>query len=67
MSMAIVFKVFKDSSLITPQGELKIGRIFPTKKAARKARYYYHCTESGTDIYINRSHAGKKRFAVIGG
>jgi hypothetical protein len=66
MSIATVFKVFKDSSLITPRGEFKIGRIFLTKKAALKARYYYHCTESGTDIYIHRNHAGKKRFAVIG-
>jgi hypothetical protein len=66
MSIATVFKVFRNSSLITLRGEFKIGRIFPTKKAARKSRYYYHCTESGTDIYIYRSHAGKKRFALIG-
>jgi hypothetical protein len=41
MSVITVLKVFKNSSLITSQGEFKIDRVFPTGKAANKARYFY--------------------------
>jgi hypothetical protein len=66
MNIATVLRVFKNSSLITPQGEFKISRVFDDGKAANKARYYYHCTENGIAIYARNSGKGKSTFAVIG-
>ena len=66
MSVATVLKVFKNSSLITPQGEFKISRVFDNGKAASKARYHYHCTENGIAIYIRRTNAGTRKFAIAG-
>jgi hypothetical protein len=66
MSVATVLRVFKNSSLITPQGEYTISRVFSDGKAARKARYYYHCTENGIPIYARHNKKGKFVFAVIG-
>jgi hypothetical protein len=65
MSVATVLRVFKNSSLITAQGEFKISRIFDNRKAARKARYRYYCTDNGISIYARRTSAGTKKFAVI--
>ncbi|MDR2629977.1 MAG: hypothetical protein LBC60_03540 [Spirochaetaceae bacterium] len=65
MNVATVLRVFKNSSLITPQGEFKISRIFRTAKAATKAGYVLHITNNDIAIYAN--HRGKKtaRFAII--
>ncbi|MDR2785441.1 MAG: hypothetical protein LBB83_05965 [Treponema sp.] len=65
MSVAIVLRVFKNSSLITEQGEFKISRVFDNGGAARKARYHYHCTENGLVIYSRRTNRGIYKFAVI--
>jgi hypothetical protein len=65
MSVATVLRVFKNSSLIIPQGEFKISRVFPSGKAARKARYHYHCTDNGVSIYARNGRKGKSTFAVI--
>jgi hypothetical protein len=64
MSVATVLRVFKNSSLITPQGEFKISRVFPSGKAANKARYHYHCTDNGIAIYVRRNKTGRAVFAV---
>jgi hypothetical protein len=61
-----VLRIFKNSTLIMPQGEFKISRIFPTGKAANKAGYVSHCTSNGIDIYTRRNSNRKARFAVIG-
>jgi hypothetical protein len=37
MSIATVLRVFKNSSLITEQGEFKISRVFDNGRAANKA------------------------------
>jgi hypothetical protein len=66
MSVATVLKVFKNSSLVTEQRELKISRVFPTSKDACKARYHYHCTENGVVIYTRRINTGTSKFAVVG-
>jgi hypothetical protein len=66
MSVATVLRVFKNSSLITAQGEYKISRIFPSGKAANKAGYVHHITSNGIDIYTNRHGKRAARFAVIG-
>jgi hypothetical protein len=66
MSVAAVLRVFKNSSLITEQGEFKISRVFNDGKAANKARYHYHCTEHGVAIYSRRTNAGTSKFAVVG-
>jgi hypothetical protein len=63
---AAVFKVFKNSSLVTPQGEYKISRIFPNGKAAQKARYVYHNSDNGIPICTRRTVTGKTKYALIG-
>jgi hypothetical protein len=65
MSVATVLRVFKNSSLITEQGEYKISRVFNDDTAARRARYQYHQTVNGTAIYTRRSRKGKSIYAVI--
>jgi hypothetical protein len=67
MSVATVLRVFKNSSLITAQGEYKISRVFHTRRAARNARYHYFCTDNGISIYIRSNKKGESKFAVIGG
>jgi hypothetical protein len=64
--MATVLRVFKNSSLITAQGEFKISRVFNNRKAAGKARYRYYCIDNGISIYARRSKEGKQKFAIIG-
>jgi hypothetical protein len=66
MSVTTVLRVFKNSSLITEQGEFKISRVFDTAGAANKARYQYHCTENGIAIYSRRTNTGTSKFAVVG-
>jgi hypothetical protein len=63
--VATVLRVFKNSSLITAQGEFKISRVFNNRNAARKARYHYYCTDNGISIYARRNKKGKSVFAVI--
>jgi hypothetical protein len=65
MSVATVLRVFKNSSLITEQGEFKISRVFDDGKAANKARYHYHCTDNGITIYARRDKTGTSLFAVV--
>lgn len=66
MCVINIFKVFKNSSLVTEQGEIKISRVFPNGKAAKKARYVYYCSDNGIPIYTRRTAAGKTKYAVIG-
>jgi DNA-directed RNA polymerase specialized sigma54-like protein len=66
MSVATVLRVFKNSSLVTERGEFKISRVFDNAGAASKARYRYHCTESGVTIYSRHTEAGTNKFAVVG-
>ena len=65
MSITTVLRVFKDSSIITPQGEFKISRIFRSGKAAKKAGYFHHVTSNGIAIYTNRCSKKASHFAVI--
>jgi hypothetical protein len=65
MSVATVLKVFKNSSLVTEQGEIKINRVFDNAGAAHKARYHYHCTENDIAIYTRRNKSGNQLFAVV--
>jgi DNA-directed RNA polymerase specialized sigma54-like protein len=65
MNVATVLRVFKNSSLVTEQGEFKISRVFDNAGAASKARYRYHCTESGVTIYFRNGKKEKTTFAVI--
>ena len=64
MGIATVLRVFKNSSLITPQGEFKISRVFDNAGTARKAGYVHHITSGGIEIYTSR-HKRAVRFAVI--
>jgi DNA-directed RNA polymerase specialized sigma54-like protein len=65
MNVATVLRVFKNSSLITPQGEFKISRVFNDRKAANKAGYVHHITSGGIEIYARDRHKRTVRFAVI--
>jgi hypothetical protein len=65
MGLATVFRVFKNSSLITTRGEFKISRVFDNVRAARKVRYHYHCTENDITIYTRRNKSGNQLFAVV--
>jgi hypothetical protein len=60
-----VLRVFRNSTLITAQGEFEISRVFNSRKTARKARYHYYCTDKGISIYARRDKKGKSVFAVI--
>jgi hypothetical protein len=65
MNITAVLRVFKNSSLVTSRGELKISRVFPDGKAAGKARYYYCGVEDGVIIYARRGKTGNQIFAVV--
>jgi hypothetical protein len=62
-----VLRVFRNSSLVTSRGELRISRVFNSRKTARKARYHYYCTDKGISIYARRDKKGQPVFAVIDG
>jgi hypothetical protein len=64
-SIVTVLGVFRNSTLVTARVEFKISRIFNTRKAARKARYCYYCTDNGISIYARSTKKGKSLFAVI--
>jgi hypothetical protein len=51
MGLATVFRVFKNSSLVTPQEEFKISRVFPDRKSAKKAQYRFFTVDNGAIIY----------------
>jgi hypothetical protein len=65
MNVTTVLRVFKNSSLVTEQGEFKINRVFDNAGAARKARYHYHCTENDITIYTRHNKSGNQLFAVV--
>jgi hypothetical protein len=66
MCIVNILKVFKNSSLVTERGEIKISRVFPNGKTAKKARYVYYCSDNGIPVYARRTAAGKTKYAVIG-
>ena len=66
MGLAVIFRIFKKSTLITERGEIKISRVFPTCKAAKKAQYRYFRMDSGTIIYSRRTKSGLRKYALIG-
>jgi hypothetical protein len=59
------FKGFQEFFPCHGAGEFKISRVFDNAGAASKARYHYHCTESGTTVYARYGRKGKPIFAVI--
>jgi hypothetical protein len=65
--LASVFRVFKNSSVITEQGEYTISRVFPSRKSAEKARYRFYAVISGVTIYRRRTGTGRVTYAYIGG
>jgi hypothetical protein len=66
MSIATVLRVFKNSSLITEQGEFKISRVFPDRKSAKKAQYRFFAVDNGIIIYRRRTGTGRITYACIG-
>jgi hypothetical protein len=67
MELASVLRVFKNSSLITEQGEYRISRVFPSRKKAKKARYRFYAVINGITIYRRRAGTGRITYAYIGG
>jgi hypothetical protein len=65
-NIATVLKVFKNSSIVTPQGEYKISRIFPSRRSAEKARYRFFFMDNGIRIYRRRTGTGRITYAYIG-
>jgi hypothetical protein len=65
MNAVTVLKVFRNSSLITEQGEFKISRVFDDGKTAGKARFVHYRTINGIAIYARHGRAGKLLFAVV--
>jgi hypothetical protein len=66
MGLATVLRVFKNSSLVTSKGEIKISRVFPNQRSARKARYRFFFTDNGILIYRRRTGTGRITYAYIG-
>jgi ribosomal protein L15E len=66
MCITNIFRVFKNASLVTRRGEIKISRVFSSGYAAQKARYVYYCSDNGILIYARRVAKGKTLYALIG-
>jgi hypothetical protein len=65
MGLATVFRVFKNSSLLTTRGEFKISRVFPDGKSAKKAQYRFFFMDNGILIYRRRAKTGRTTYACI--
>jgi hypothetical protein len=66
MGLATIFRVFKGSSLITAREEIKISRVFPNRKSAKKAHYRFFVIDNGIIIYRRRTGTGRIKYAYIG-
>jgi hypothetical protein len=66
MGLATIFRVFKNSSLVTSQGEYKISRVFPTRRIAKRAKYHFFTVDNGIIIYRRRTGTGRTIYACIG-
>jgi hypothetical protein len=66
MGLAAIFRVFKNSSLVTSRGEIKISRVFPDHKSAKKAQYRFFAVDKGIIIYRHHTGAGRMKYACIG-
>jgi hypothetical protein len=66
MGLATVLRVFRNSSLVTSKGEIKISRIFPSRRSAKKARYRFFFTDNGITIYRRHGKTGRITYAYIG-
>jgi hypothetical protein len=66
MGLATVFRVFKNSSLVTSRGELQISRVFPDHTSAKKAHYRFFAIDNGILIYSRRAGTGLVKYAYIG-
>jgi hypothetical protein len=66
MSLKTIFSIFKHSYLITERREIKISRVFPTCKAAKKARCHYFRIDNGVIIYSRRLKSGLQKYALVG-
>jgi hypothetical protein len=66
MGLATVFRVFKNSSLVTSRGEFKISRVFPDSKSAIQAQYRYFFVDKGILIYRRHTKTGQIKYACIG-
>jgi hypothetical protein len=65
MSLANIFKIFPKSSLVTPRGDFMIDHVFKTNRAAKRAKYVYYFTYSGTAIFTRRIDGQKTKFAIV--
>jgi hypothetical protein len=66
MGLATIFRVFRNSSLVTARGELKISRVFPNCKSAKNAQYRFCFMDNGILIYKRRTKTGRIKYACIG-
>jgi hypothetical protein len=66
MGLASILRVFKNSTIITEQGEYTISRVFPSRKSAKKARYRFYAVINGVTIYRRRAGTDRITYAYIG-
>jgi hypothetical protein len=66
MGLATVFRVFKNSFLVTSRGELQISRVFPDRKSAKKAHYRFFAVDNGIIIYSRHTGTEQIKYAYIG-
>jgi hypothetical protein len=66
MGLATIFRVFKNSSLLTTRSEFTISRVFPDCKSAIQAQYRFFFMEKDILIYRRRSKTGRATYAYIG-
>jgi hypothetical protein len=66
MGLASIFRVFKNSSIVTDRGEYTISRVFPSRKEAKKARYCFYAVINGITIYRRRAGTDRITYAYIG-
>jgi hypothetical protein len=64
--LAPVFRVFKNSCLITDRGEYTISRVLPSRKKAEKAHYRFYAVINGVTVYRRRAGTGRVTYAYIG-
>jgi hypothetical protein len=65
MNIATVLKVFKNSSLITEQGEFSISKVFRSTKTALNAGFRFYGRYNGIALYARRQKEGKLLFAAV--
>jgi hypothetical protein len=66
MSIAVVFRIFKNSSLYHGTGEIQNQPGISQRQSRKKSRIHLFDSDNGTIIYARHTARGKTSYAVIG-